>query len=577
MTRRARKLQAADLFCGAGGFTTGAEAAGIHVALAINHWRTAVFTHQANHPSTKHLCARIDDVDPRHDAAVPELDLILASPECTHHSIARGGRPIDDQKRATPWHVCVWAEAKRPKWIIIENVREFRDWGPIDDRGRPIKARKGEVFSQWIKALESIGYQVDHQLLNAADFGAATKRVRLFIVARRGRSRRDIPWPDPTHAGKWRPAYEVIDWSRPCPSIFSRKRPLAEKTLRRIEAGLRKFVGPFVVTLRRNMAGRDVGDPLATITAGAEHSAVAVPFVVQYHNGPDGDQRTYTPGQPIPTLDTQNRYALAVPFQFKAMGRSPGVSKSAVDPVPTIVAARENHAIVTPFLVPNFGEREGQEPRTHAMDEPVPTITSHGAGGLACPFFLPRPGFFESWVDKPAKPVQDPLNVITANHGPGHLVVPYLLAINHGGDDDRSHGPGEPLATLTTKTGHSIVAPFLTKYYGTASAQAAGEPLDTVTTRDRFGLTLPEISAEGRSPRCEGSTAAMNSLLATMAELGVVDIGFRMLDVDELARAHGFPEGYVLYGTKAEQVRQVGNAVCPPVAEALCRTIQEAA
>jgi DNA (cytosine-5)-methyltransferase 1 len=537
---RRRTLQAADLFCGAGGFTTGAERAGVHVALAINHWRTAVFTHQANHPETKHLCARIDDVDPRHDEAVPELDLILASPECTHHSIARGGRPIDDQKRATPWHVCVWAEAKRPKWIVVENVQEFRDWGPIDDRGRPIKARKGEIFAQWIKALESIGYQVDHQLLNAADFGAATKRVRLFIVARRGRSRRDIPWPEPTHAGKWRPAYEIIDWGRPCPSIFSRKRPLAEKTLRRIEAGLRKFVGPFVVTLRRNMDGRSVGDPLATITAGAEHHGLAVPFVVQYHNGPDYAQRTYSPGQPIPTLDTSNRYGIAVPFQFKAMGRSPGLTKSPGDPVPTIVAARENHAIVTPF-------------------------------------FLPRQGFHEAWVDKPAKSIEDPLNVITANHGPGHVVVPYLLAINHGGDDDRSHGPGEPLATLTTKTGHSIVAPFLTKYYGTASAQASGEPLDTVTTRDRFGLTLPEISIEGRSPSATGSTAAMTSLLATMAELGVVDIGFRMLDVDELARAQGFPEGYVLYGTKSEQVRQVGNAVCPPVAEALCRTIQEAA
>jgi len=536
----AKRLTAVDLFCGAGGFTTGAEAAGVHVALAINHWRTAVQTHQANHSGTRHLCARIDDVDPRHDPAVPELDLILASPECTHHSIARGGRPIDDQRRSTPWHVCVWAEAKRPRWIVVENVREFRDWGPLDDRCRPIKSRKGEIFRQWIKSLEAIGYQIDHQVLNAADFGAATKRLRLFIVARRGRSRRDIPWPEATHSGRWRPAYEVIDWSRPCPSIFARKRPLAEKTLRRIEAGLRKFVGPFAVTLRKNMDARGLTDPLSTITAGAEHHGLAVPFVVQYHGGPDGDQRTYAPGQPIPTLDTQNRYALAVPFQFKAIGRNPGASKSPADPLPTIVAARENHAVCTPF-------------------------------------FLPRQGFFEAWKDKPSRSIQEPLNVITANHGPGHVVVPYLLAINHGGDDDRSHGPNEPLATLTTKTGHSIVAPFLAKYYGTGAPQGVADPLDTVTTRDRFGLVAPEIAMGPITRDMAGTSDATRSLLATMHELGVVDIGFRMLDVDELARAQGFPQGYTIFGTKAEQVRQVGNAVCPPVAEALCRAIQEAA
>jgi len=453
-----KRLRAADLFCGAGGFTTGAEQSGcVDVVLAVNHWRTAIYTHEANHPGTRHICARIDGVEIKSDRSIPELDMILASPECTHHSNARGGRPICDQRRATPWNVLDWVEAKLPKWVIVENVREFRDWGPLNAKGRPIKAKKGVIFRQWIKSLESYGYQVDHQILNAADFGAATSRQRLFIVARRGRRKAAIPWPEITHPkAAWRPAHEIIDWSKPCPSIFSRKKPLADKTLKRIEIGLRKFVGegaePFIVKLRGSRAGvgtggtvHDVDSPLGTITAGGTH------------------------------------HSLAVPFQMKAIGRNPGATRPITDTVPTIVAARENHSIV----------------------------------------------------------------------------VPYLLAINHGGTDDRSRSPRDPMATLTTKNGHSLVMPFLTKYYGTGGAGSVTEPLDTITTKDRFGL-------------------AMASLIDTMGELGVIDIGFRMLDVDELSAAQGFPAAYELFGTKADRVRQIGNSVSPPVARALCQCYGEA-
>lgn len=418
-----KKLTAADLFCGAGGFTEGARLAGVDVCLAVNHWLTAVYSHQTNHPETRHICARIESIDIRHDNGLPDFDILLASPECTHHSIARGGRPVCDQKRQQPFALLDWLDARRPRWLVCENVREFRDWGPLFNNGtdakphwRPDPERKGETFAAWLEAIRSIGYQVDHQLLNAADFGAATNRTRLFVLARRGRSRRDIPFPTPTHArADWTPAWKVIDWSIPCPSIFGRKRPLAEKTIRRIEAGLRKFVGgvaePFLVTLRRNMADRDPRLPLPTITAGAEH------------------------------------------------------------------------------------------------------------------------------------------------HG---LATPYVLAINHGGDDDRSRPVDGPLGTLTTKNGHSVVVPFLTKYYGTGGVAGVDSPLDTITTRDRFGL-------------------AMVSLVETMRQLGVVDIGFRMLSVAELAAATGFPAGYYLHGTKADQVKQIGNAVSPRVAQALCATLAEAA
>lgn len=483
-------LAAADLFCGAGGFTNGAEASGhVHVVLAVNHWRTAIFTHQNNHPNTRHICARIEHMDARNDATLPELDLIMASPECTHHSNARGGRPVSDQKRQQPFALLDWIDAKRPQWVLVENVREFRDYGPLIQTKtgwRPDPKHKGETFRAWIKAIESLGYMVDHQLLNAADFGAPTKRIRLFVMCRRGDSTKDIPWPEPTHAGRWVPAYTIIDWSRPCPSIFDRKRPLAEKTLRRIEIGLRKFVGetaePFIVRLRRNCNAANAGDPLGTITAGSEH------------------------------------HALAVPFQFKAIGRNPGATLGVDRPVPTIVAARENHAVVVPFLSQFHNGPDGER-RNYSPGEPLPTLDTQNRYGLAMPFFM---------------------------------------AINHGGDDDRSHDPNEPTLTITTKNSHSLVVPWITKYYGTGTAVGINEPLGTVTAKDRFGL-------------------AMASLVQTMRELQVIDIGFRMLEPDELAAAQGFPHGYYLHGTKAEQVRQVGNAVCPPVAQALCTAIAEAA
>ncbi len=167
--RKRQRLRAADLFCGAGGFTTGAESSGrVDVVLAINHWRTAICTHQANHPGTRHICARIDDVDPRHDKSLPELDLLMASPECTHHSNARGGQPVDDQKRATPWHVCIWTEAKHPQWLLLENVREFRDWGPLiqrrDKRGRPmLKPDCRRIPSRWPLENAWLGVSVENE------------------------------------------------------------------------------------------------------------------------------------------------------------------------------------------------------------------------------------------------------------------------------------------------------------------------------------------------------------------------------------------------------------------------------
>jgi DNA (cytosine-5)-methyltransferase 1 len=507
----------ADLFCGAGGFTSGAERSGIaRGVLAINHWRPAVSTHRQNHPHVRHVCATIDHVDPR-DFEGQGINMILASPECIYHSVARGGRPVEDQRRATAWCVPRWLEALQPAWAIIENVREFVDWGPLGTNKRPTKTGKGQIFQAWVGAIRALGYHVEWKLLNAADFGGATKRVRLFVVCRRGRSCKPIPWPAPTHSkANWTPAWKIIDWSRPCPSIFDRKRPLAPKTLARIEAGLRKFcrpelVEPFLVKMRGTNNAASVNEPTPALTAGGTHLGLAlpfqlkaagrnpgqtkpiteplptvlgrenhsivVPFVTQFHNGPDGANRNYPVTEPVPTLDTQNRYG-----------------------------------VVAPFIVPNFGERPGQEPRTHSVGDPLPAATGHGAGALVAPFL-----------------------VDVHNHRRDHTAT----SIN------------EPVPTIVTKPGTSVVFAFLTSYFGTGHPQPVTEPLTTLTTKDRHGLAL----------------------VRTMRELGIVDIGFRMLDVDELAAAMGFEPAYYLHGTKAEQVKQVGNAVHTAVARALVEAI----
>jgi DNA (cytosine-5)-methyltransferase 1 len=522
-------IYAGDLFCGAGGSSTGllraCGAMGKQLdLLAVNHWAVAVETHSTNHPKFRHLCESLDNVNPR--TAVPRgrLDILLASPECIFHSRARGGRPINDQARASAWHVVRWAEALRIESILIENVREFREWGPLNAYGRPIKSRKGEIYRAFLNSLRAIGYTVEDQLLNAADFGDPTTRQRLFIQARRGR--KPIVWPTPSHnptgllGAKWRAAREIIDWTIKGQSIFERKRPLAEKTMERILAGLQKFGGPelapYLVILRQHADARSLKKPLPTICAGGNHLGVA-----------------------------------------------------------------------EPFLVPFFGERNGQKPRTHSIDEPLPAVTSHGAGALVQPFILPHRMFDRMDVDS----VDDPLRTITAK-GAGDfalvepfilpqqrfgrmdadsvdkpmrtltasgarvfaLVEPFIVPIDNGSNGDGTKHIEDPLGTITTKARFGVAEPFLTKYYATAKgAQPVTEPLDTVTTKDRFALVEPEV---------RGSR---------------LDIRFRMLQPHELAGATGFDRDYIFAGTREDQVRQIGNAVPVNTATALCRAILEAA
>lgn len=330
-------LTMADLFCGAGGTSTGAvqaaESLGMRVNLtAVNHWDRAVQTHSANHRDARHLCASIDSLNPRDLFKEGELDLLWGSPECTHHSRARGGRPMLDQSRATAWCITRWAEALRPSVVMVENVPEFEEWGPLGANGQPLKSRKGETFQAWIQTLRSIGYDVDWRVLCAADYGDPTTRRRLFVQAVRGRRR--ISWPEPTHSGeenlfgvpRWRPASEIIDWSLPIQTISERKRPLAPKTMARIREGLARYGGkPFVVAMEHGGRTVAAAQPLPTVTC-ARGGAMGVAYLLPQQSG--GSLRPAT--EPAPTVSTSGAIALVVEYYGN------GQARPLTDPLPTV-------------------------------------------------------------------------------------------------------------------------------------------------------------------------------------------------------------------------------------------------
>lgn len=411
----------ADLFAGAGGCSTGllqaATERGVHVNLtAVNHWPTAVETHTRNHPEAQHFCQTIETLDPR--VAVPggRLDLLIAAPECTHHSSARGGKPINDQSRASAWHILRWLELLRVDDVLIENVPEFQTWGPLGLNNRPLKSKRGETFRAFIGALESYGYRVEWKVLNAADFGAATTRRRLFIRARRRRGL--IAWPEPTHSKtgsatlfggrrKWRAAREVIDWSLPSQSIFARKKPLKPATMRRIIEGLRRFGGPalqpFIVQLTHGGRTRDVDSPLPTVTtANRGEIGLAEPFIVPYY-GENGEQRprTHSLGEPLPTQPTNPKFALVEPFVLQQ--QSGGIARPVSAPVPT-VAAKGAVSLVEAFIVTPGG---ADLTNGRAVSDPLPTITTSDR------FAVVEPYLTEYYANGGAQSIDEPVPTVT--------------------------------------------------------------------------------------------------------------------------------------------------------------------
>lgn len=536
-----------DNFAGGGGASTGIElATGYSVDIAINHDPEAIRMHKANHPNTKHYCENVWAVDPVRACGGHPVALAWFSPDCKHFSKAKGGKPKDKNIRGLAWVACRWAGLVRPRVIMLENVEEFKTWGPLNRRHHPIKSKQGKTFKKFVQQLTNLGYEVQFRELVAADYGAPTMRKRFFMIARC--DGKPIVWPEPTHGpadseevktGLLKPyvgAYTQIDFSKPCPSIFDTSeeikekygiravRPLAPKTMERIARGLKKFVlenpDPFIVPIgygeRKGQAPRvhDIEKPLPTIVGSGKHY-LCEPYMVQIGQTGFTSDRSKDVREPLTTIVSKNEHCLIEPKLAPYMGTNttnhPG--GNCKDPIHTITTGNQQ-CLISPTLIQYHSETAKDEVRGQTIKDPIMTVDGSNRYGLVTSFLSK---FYKSGT----------------------------------GQDLR-----EPLHTITTSAGHfGEVRAFLIKYYGDATGQDIEQPLDTVTTKDRFGL----VTIEG-------------------VDYQIVDIGLRMLEPRELYGCQGFPDDYIIdhdYTGKiyprSEQVRRCGNAVCPPIPAALVR------
>ena len=571
----ARKMLVADLLCGAGGSSTGCRQAldelGLDMELVcVNHWPVAIDTHQRNHPEARHYVQDIATVRPH--ILVPEgyLDLLMASPTCTHHSVARGGKPTSDQQRSDPWHIVTWLTELRVKRLIIENVWEFTSWGPVDRRtGKPVKSRRGEYFHAWIETLKRLGFDPEWRRLNSADYGDATTRQRFILMARS--DGRKVHWPMPSHRKRgagggdlfdtlkaYRPAREIIDWSIKGRSIFGRAKPLAPKTLARIHAGAVKFgwPEPYLVILRNHMAAQGIDLPLPTIAANGGHIGLAEPVLVKQNFRRD----IQSVGDPVPTIMTQARIAVAEPIVL-APGTYGG-ARSPGEPLPTITtggAGNEGRpGCARPMLVEPFVMSRQGEGAPRSVDEPTPTQVAKHSHVLISPYYGTGSG-------ETCNSADEPLPTVTSK-GRFGMVVP----VTHSKGGNGARDVAEPIPTLTTAKGgeFAIVMPVTHDDGSARMRDAAADPLPTVTGANRGELAF--ISAafgerEGQAPRVHGLDDPAPTICAT-GRVNLVeaapeyDILFRMLEPHELAAAMGF-DAYDFAGTKTQKIKQIGNAV----------------
>jgi DNA (cytosine-5)-methyltransferase 1 len=554
-----------DCFAGGGGTSHGIElATGRSPHVALNHCGEALKMHAANHPRTKHVQEDVWRRKPQDLARGKPVGLATFSPDCRHFSVALGGAKRSRRVRALAWSVVWHVKAYRPRIIIVENVREFTTWGPLLADGQPDPLKNGNTFKAWVRALKREGYVVEWRVLDAADYGVPTHRRRLFIIARNDGE--PICWPEPTHAAPkdlaerplifagrkpHRTAAECIDWSLPCPSIFDRQRPLAEATLRRIALGVKRYVldspRPFLVTINHGGAwfrDQDLGEPMGVVT-GSRGQAIVTPVIAKYHGqSSPGDHHCTPADEPLRTVDTENRHAVLAPCLAR-IGQTGGNGKCCNGPAEplTTVTSKAEHLLVCPTLVQTgYGERPGQAPRVPGLEKPLGTSVNGQKHALVAAYLAKH---FGGAVGASA---ERPLPTQTVRGTQTQVVAANLVHFNHG--EKQWSGCDEPARTVTTGNHAFLVYSFLTKYFGTAIGCPLGEPAPTVTGKDRFGMVTVTIDGE---------------------LFIIVDIGMRMLSPRELARANGFPDSYVLTGSKSSQVARIGNSVPPPVIEALVR------
>lgn len=567
-----------DNFAGGGGASTGIEmATGYSVDIAINHDPEAIKMHKANHPNTKHYCENVWAIDPVKACNGHPVGLAWFSPDCKHFSKAKGGKPKDKNIRGLAWVALRWAGLVRPRVIMLENVEEFKTWGPLNRGHHPIKEKQGKTFERFVQQLRNLGYEVEFRELIAADYGAPTMRKRFFMVARC--DGKPIVWPEPTHGpadseavkvGLLKPyvgAYTQIDFSRPCPSIFDTSeeikekygiravRPLAQKTMDRIARGFKKFIldnpEPFIIQCNHGGERRpnDIREPMPTIT-GKHGYGIVEPYMVQIGQTGFTKDRSKDVREPLTTIVSKNEHCLIEPMLAPYMGTNttnhPG--GNCRDPIHTITTGNQR-CLISPTLIQYHSETAKDEVRGQLIEEPIMTVDSSNRYGLVTSFLHK---YYDGGYKGAGESMEKPLPTVTAwDHN--SVVTANLIQMNNhcDGRDMR-----DPIPTITAGDGHfGEVRAFLVKYYGQGTGQDLKEPLDTIPTHDRFGL----VTIKG-------------------VDYQIVDIGLRMLEPRELYGCQGFPDDYIIdhdYTGKtyprSEQVRRCGNAVCPPIPAALVR------
>lgn len=573
-----------DNFAGGGGASCGIEAAlGRPVSIAVNHDPEAVAMHSINHPLARHFCEDVWQIDPRAVCKGRPVALAWFSPDCKHFSKAKGAALVDKKIRGLAWVVLRWAATVKPRVIMLENVEEFTTWGPVID-GKPCPDRKGRTFASFVRQLRGFGYAVEWKELRACDYGAPTIRKRLFMVARR--DGRAIIWPTPTHGDPrkagfrdsglkpWHTAAECIDWSIPCPSIFARKRPLAENTLKRVAKGFRRFV----------------------IDADK-------PFVVQCNHGGDGFRGSDIDA-PLNTFCPKDAYGIVTPYLTEHANASNPRVFPADEPLRTQCAqVKGGHfALVTPYMVGAGGPEYAGKPTS--LEKPLGTLTTESHRQLVAPFIAKHYG---GVVGVPA---DTPMPTTTTRGTQNQIVAAYVSKLRgHASRDKHGQPASEPLHTVSASgQHHALTTAYMVKYYGNErEGHDMQAPLGTVTTKDRFALVQVESSPP---PLTEDQRYNAWWVMRFLEEHGVVpaiadgprpsffmlgsgivwDIGMRMFSPRELFRAQGFPDEYEIgkgmfaetdaHGvtivtarplTKVAQVRMCGNSVSPPPAKALVR------
>lgn len=552
-------------------------ALGHPVTVAINHDPAAILMHKTNHPYTLHLQDSVWNIDPVEICAGRPVGLAWFSPDCKHFSKAKGAALVDKNIRGLAWIVLKWAGTVRPRVIMLENVEEFKTWGPVR-KGKPIKAKAGQTFEKWKRQLLELGYKIEYRELVAADYGAPTTRKRFVLIARC--DGQPIVWPKRTHApaeseevksGKCKPwvsAAEIIDWSLPCPSIFKSSseikeeyglkalRPLKPNTLRRIARGIDKFViktqKPFIIPVgygeKRGKKPRvnDIAEPLGTIVSTVKHNVVdpvLSPLTMHNHTNASGTHIK----DPVNTITTVGAQMLITPHLSKYF--SGVVGEDIKNPMPTITAIDHN-AVIAPSLIQYHTEQSDKENRAYNFEGPIKTIDGSARYGIAA----------------------------------AHLTQYFK--------GDHYHGPTEPLHTVTTEIREGVTLAHITEFKGKDIGQSVNDPLRTVMTKDVLGGVYTRLEKitdnmdlkywpqirEMLNVYCDYWIADDEILVLTIncTDYFISDIGLRMLTPKELYKAQGFPVDYIIekdYTGKAypksQQVARCGNAVCPPMAKAL--------